>query len=207
MAKTCSHVSSQLRDGLGELQRCYDELLAELTRSIGEAFGISGTRSDIRQRLADRAEAVGDWIADPGLKSFVLRATDLALDDLLWLESLVALLSQKPPSGWRDEDRAKFEVALVNTARLFRHVESLAFARPRRKAAKGEEEAIRIGLTTRTHPEFERVLYIPESEKAEVARLKTVVYAALNGAGLNGNGQVAAAALARVMEELLGEHG
>jgi hypothetical protein len=37
--------------------------------------------------------------------------------------------------------------------------------------------------------------------------LKTVVRAALNGAALNGNGQVAAAALARVMEELLGEHG
>jgi len=60
-------------------------------------------------------------------------------------------------------------------------------------------------ITTRTHPEFERVVYIPEGERAEVVRLKMVVRAALNGAGQNGNGQVAAAALARVMEELLAE--
>jgi len=192
-----------LRDGLGELHHCYDELLVELTRSIGEAFGVNGTRSEIRQRLADRAEAVSDWIADPALKSFSLRVADRTLDDLLWLESVVALLSQKPPSGWRDDDRAKFEVALVNTARLFKHVEGLAFAAPRQKVLQAEEDAVRIGITTRTHPEFERVIYIQESERAEVARLKAIVRAALANAGANGNGQVAAAALARLMQELL----
>ena len=74
-----------------------------------------------------------------------------------------------------------------------------------RQAAKGEEDAIRIGITTRTQPEFERVIYIPESERGEVARLKAVVHTALLGCGLNGNAQVAAAALARLMEELLGQ--
>ena len=98
-----------LRDGLGELQRCYDDLLVELTQSIGQAFGMSGTRSEIRHRLAERADAIIDWIADPTLKSFVLRVTNRNFDDLLWLESVVALLSQKPPSGWRDEDRASLK--------------------------------------------------------------------------------------------------
>jgi hypothetical protein len=79
-----------LRDGLGELHRCYDELLAELTLSIGEAFSIRGTRSQVRLRLAQRAEAIRDWVADPALKSFVLRVADQGLDDLLWLESAVA---------------------------------------------------------------------------------------------------------------------
>jgi hypothetical protein len=119
------------------------------------------------------------------------------------LESLVALLSHKPPSGWRDDDRAKFEVALVKTARLFMHVEGLAFAGPRQRVPKGEEDAIRIGITTRTHPEFERVIYVSDSERTEVARLKAVVHDSLVRAGMNGNGHVAAAALARLMQELL----
>ena len=56
--------------------------------------------------FAERAVAVKDWVADPVLKSFIGRAADQGLDDLLWLESVVALLAQKPPSGCRDDDRA-----------------------------------------------------------------------------------------------------
>lgn len=194
-----------MRDGLGELHRCYDELLVDLTRSIGQAFGIDGARNEIRLRLAERAEAIKEWVADPALKSFILRVADQSLDDLLWLESAVALLTQKPPSGWRDDDRARFEVALTNMARLFSHVERLAFATGRQRAPRGEEDAIRIGITTRTHPEVERVLYIGGSERAEVARLTTVVRSALGDVGLNGNRQVAAAALARLMQELLAD--
>ena len=159
-----SRFIAALRDGLGELHRCYDELLVDLTRSIGQAFGIDGTRSQVRLRLAERAEAIKDWVADPALKSFILRVADQSLDDLLWLESVVALLTQKPPSGWRDDDRAKFEVALTNMARLFSHVERLAFATARRQAPQGEEDAIRIGITTRTQPELERVIYIPATK-------------------------------------------
>jgi hypothetical protein len=115
------------------------------------------------------------------------------------------LLTQKPPSGWRNDDRAKFEVTLTNMARLFSHVERLAFATSRGKAPQDEEDAIRIGITTRTQPELERVIYIPGNERAEVARLKAVVRAALGDAGMNGSGHAAAAALAGLMQELLAD--
>jgi hypothetical protein len=91
-------------------------------------------------------------------------------------------------------------------ARLFAHVERLAFATAREKVPNSEEDSIRIGITTRTQPELERVICIAGSERAEVARLKTAVHAALVDAGMNGNGHVAAAALARLIEELLGPH-
>ncbi len=194
-----------MRDGLNELQHCYDELLVDLTQSIAQAFGIDGTCGQVRRRLAERAEGIRDWVADPALKSFALRAADQGLDDLLWLESVVALLTQKPPSGWRDDDRAKFEVALTNMARLFAHVERLAFPTAREKAPHGDDDSLRIGITTRTQPELERVICIAGSERAEVARLKTAVHAAVLDAGMNGNGHVAAAALARLMQELLAQ--
>ena len=141
----------------------------------------------------------------PALKSFILRVVDHNFDDLLWLESVVALLTQKPPSGWRDDDRAKFEIALTNMARLFAHIERLAFSKSPAQAQQGDEDAIRIGITTRTHPEIEHVIHIPGRDREEVSRLQTLVRSALGTAGMNGNGQVAAAALARVMQELLGQ--
>jgi hypothetical protein len=58
---------STLRGALGELHRCYDELLRDLTRSIGQAFGIEGTRSEIRERLRARGQVLKDWVADPAL--------------------------------------------------------------------------------------------------------------------------------------------
>lgn len=198
-----SQFIAALRNGLGELHHCYDELLVELTRSIGQAFGIDGTRSQIRLRLAERAQAIRSWVADPALKAFLLRVADPHLDDLLWLESVIALLSQKPPSGWRDDDRAKFEVALVNIARLFGHVERLAFSKPLDEPPKDDEDAIRIGITTRTDPEVERVIHIPGAQKDEVTRLQAIVRRALAKANVNGNGQVVAAALARLMQEVL----
>ena len=200
-----SRFVTALRDGLSELHHCYDKLLVDLTRSIGQAFGIEGTRRQVRIRLAERAAAIRAWVADPALKSFIVRVADQGLDDLLWLESVVALLAQKPPSGWRDDDRAKFEVALTNIARLFGHIEGLAFSKPLADAQQGEEDAIRIGITTRTQPEIEHVIRIPGREREEVSRLQAIVQSALVKAGVNGNGRVAAAALARVMQELLGK--
>lgn len=84
----------------------------------------------------------------------------------------------------------------MNTARLFGHIEGLAFVGPDERAPRGEEDAIRIGITTRTHPELERVIHIPCNQREEVARLKAAVRTALvrEGANVNGNGQVAAAA-------------
>jgi len=200
-----AHFIAALRDGLSELHHCYDELLVQLTQSIGQAFGIDGTRSQIRSRLAERAEAIQSWVADPALKSFAIRVTDRNFDDLLWLESVVALLTHKPPSGWRDDDRAKFQVALANMARLFAHVERLAFSEFLSPIPNGDNDSIRIGITTRTNPELERVIHIPNGDREEVTRLQAVVRSALANAGVNGNGHVAAAALARLMQELLAQ--
>ena len=54
-----SQYITTLRGALGELHRCYDELLADLTKSIGKAFQIEGDRSEIRQRIADRTRRSG----------------------------------------------------------------------------------------------------------------------------------------------------
>jgi hypothetical protein len=90
-------------------------------------------------------------------------------------------------------------------ARLFAHIERLAFSQPHLQVQKGDEDSIRIGITTRTRPELERVIHFSGRDREEVARLQTVVRSALANAGVNGNGQVAAVALAQLMQELLAQ--
>jgi hypothetical protein len=194
-----------LRDGLGELQRCYDGLLGDLSRAFGLAFGINSTLAQLRSELARRAEGIRQWAADPTLKSFVGRAADTMLDDTAWEESLAALLAQKPPAVWKDDDRAKFEIGLSKTARLFAHVESLAFADSKGSGSRADsdEEALRIGVTTRDAPEVEKVVRISAANRSRVDRLEQVVRTALADAGVNGEVELALAVLARLTRELL----
>jgi hypothetical protein len=125
-----------LRSGLGELQRCYDELLGELGAGIGSAFGMNGSVRDTRAALARRAADLASWVADANLKSFALRVADTRLDDTAWIESISALLTYKPPAAWRDDTRAKFEFELTKTAKLFSNVEALGFLRPFRNKTR-----------------------------------------------------------------------
>ena len=54
-----------VRGGLGELQRCYDELLGELGAGIGSAFGMNGSVRDTRSALARRAADLASWVVKP----------------------------------------------------------------------------------------------------------------------------------------------
>ena len=62
-----------------------------------------------------------------------------------------------------------------------------------------------MGITTRTRPEIEHIIRISARDREEVSKLQSLVRSTLADAGVNGNGQVAAAALAGVMQELLAE--
>ncbi len=139
-----------LKNGLGELQRCYDELLGQLGAGIGSAFGMNGSVRDTRAALARRSADLASWVADPNLKSFALRLADSRLDDTAWIESIAALLGHKPPAAWRDDTRAKFEFELAKTAKLFSNVEALGFPSAVLETNEDSEpvESLRIGITT-----------------------------------------------------------
>ncbi len=73
-----------LRNGLAELQGCYDGLLATLASALGNALGSGTTLTETRCRLAERAAALDSWTVDPKVRSFLVRAADRELDDTAW---------------------------------------------------------------------------------------------------------------------------
>jgi hypothetical protein len=114
-----------LHASLGELQRAYDELLSNLERLLFAAF--VSTKEGQRAVLQFRAKQVLDHAVDPRLKAFAHHLCDEELEDVLWIEAIATLIVGRPPKGWNDLDRAKYEVMLTDLVRTFRHVEALVF--------------------------------------------------------------------------------
>ncbi|HEV2293566.1 MAG TPA: hypothetical protein VGR35_06900 [Tepidisphaeraceae bacterium] len=192
---------SEMKRALGELQRHYEMLLADLVRSLGAAFAIEGAGPMIRERLTARAGALREWVADPTLRNFVTRVADSSADERGWIESIASLLCERPPALWRDSDRAKFEVAVRRTSRLLQHLEVLAFGSDAK--VNGQSESVRIGVTTRDGGDLERVVHVGADDRARLHEVSNRLRSALEAAGLNGHKEIALAALARVVKDFL----
>jgi hypothetical protein len=193
---------SELRLGITELRRCYDDLISELTLALGSAFRIPGNCRDIRNDLTERVDVIKDWGVDPVLKSFFSRVLDRDSTDNSWVEGVAALITERPPTAWRDADRAKFEVALSRVSRLFLHLEALTFSKT--ATTPGDGDPIRIGITRRTDPEQERVVHMSPTSAIEVRRIEKLIESALELGDTVSNRDIALAALARVVEKLIG---
>jgi len=162
--ETVEKFSKRLSESLSELKRAYPELLNELEATLANAFSLP--ESDGRRELATRARNASEFAASARLKGFILRVCDEKSDRQQWLESIAALLAGKPPAVWRDEDLARFEIGLAETARSFTNLESLVIAR-NRQSKKGEAdfELVRLSLTQINHDERARVLSIRPQDK------------------------------------------
>ncbi len=116
-----------LRSALVELQQAYPRLVSTIEQLTLTAFRLSPPLAQARPELSHRAKLVSGICVDPKVKGFITRVVDAVPDDATWLESLASLLAGKPSTMWGDDERARFEVNLSLTARLFHHFETLAF--------------------------------------------------------------------------------
>jgi hypothetical protein len=193
-----------LKSALEELRTAYERLLLDGVAALGQAFAIPGDATTVRESLVARSNGVEKWIADPKLKNFVARVLDANLAMDVWTESIAGLLTQRPPNVWRDEDKARFEIAATSLARSFRHVEALSFS----SDDEFGSNAIRIGITTTALPEIEHIVRIPEQARPKLAAMQRSIFTALGDEARNGEANIALAALIGVAQELInGSHG
>lgn len=195
----------RFRGALAELQRAYDDLLNELEGLLIAAFSLRGTGGDAHRELMDRAQPLLDLTVEPKLKSFIIRVTDDGLDRVGWIEAIATFLATKPPASWLDLDMARFEVGLAEVTRSFLHIELLSFElkKPGRSLSRSEHELMRLGVTTLTEPERQRVVIISHEERLLVERAENSVDLALEALGISDNTELRLAVLAKVSRKLL----
>jgi len=134
-------------------------LLTECQKHLYEAFGVRSQEANLREDLRVRASYLVGQCIEPILKQFVMTAVDGELSDKDWLESLVRIVTDKHPKGWKDEDLSRFEVVLSDLVRRFHNLEALRSEI--RRQGKGFD-ALRITVTETNNQQVYEVGWIDE---------------------------------------------
>ncbi|MCI0364958.1 MAG: hypothetical protein L0219_13855 [Phycisphaerales bacterium] len=192
-----------LRGAISDLQSAYERLLAGLHASLADVFGCTGDLRKMREALSNRFRLIEEVALDPELRTLVSRTVDSTSDDRQWLESIAALLATKPPPNWRDEDRARFDVALGQRARRLKSLEALVADRNRTGAGPLNFESIRLGVAGTGLADRDTVVHIPAAEMQEADSLAQFILGHLHKHAPNGHRAIALAAIAKAAHGLL----
>lgn len=189
---------------LAELQRAYDDLLADLQSILFKAHNLAGESA--RELLASRARNISEHCVDPRLKAFVFNLQDDQPEAGLWIETVATMIVGKEPRSWGDLDRARYEVALADLVRNFRHIESLVFEGAKR-LVNGFDPAqiVRIGVSDRYSKEVEAVAFVEKKDQGRFAEAILKVRSSLDELEISDNPELALAALATVAKDFLSE--
>lgn len=178
VAEVLSFVEA-LQEALRELGGAYDGLLERIQDLFAQCFRIRSSTADERRfEFAERAHHLLNHATDVRLRAFLVRATDEILDTQSWYESLAALLTQRKPSQWRDEDVAAFFANLREMSRSFSTLEVIAFdvqeevRQPGNTAGRLEfTKRVRLSVTVQHETEHEHVISVHPEDAALVEQV------------------------------------
>ena len=191
-----------LRGALSELNRAYDELLSFIEGLLVSAFSLQSNANSPHVELINRARPLLNWAIDTKLKGFLIRVCDEGLDFKEWVEAIGTYIVTKPPASWNDSDKALFEINLSELARKFHHFEAVSFERQQRSEVSADKagEVIRVGVTTLSSSEQERVVTVPPAVEAQADKIERAIVQVLE---LEENTEIRLAILARLSQKLI----
>lgn len=160
------NLRNKLVQALREIHTAYEKLLSDCQSLLYEAFGIRSSETQLREDLRLRAKLLVGQCVERNLRSFVQAAIDEDKSDSEWLEALVMVIGDKPPTSWTDEEVTAFEIKLSDIARRFKNLEALQ----KDVAAKDDRrfEARRITVTRPDGQETHQMLWLDNSKDIEI---------------------------------------
>ena len=204
-SKTVDAFFNTLRGTLSELNRAYDDLLSFIEEMLVSAFSLQSKDDSPHTELIKRAQPLLNWTIDTKLKVFLIRVCDEGLDFKEWLEAIGTYIANKPPAAWTDLDKAHFEMNLSELARKFHRFEVLSFERQQQpeKPADSAGEVIRVGITTLSSQEQERVVTVPPTAEEQIDNIERGIEQVFESAGVDGDTNLRLAILARLSQKLM----
>jgi len=158
----------KLVQALSSLQTSYDDMLGHCERLLRKAFAIRIDSSEFRGNLRYRAMNLLSQVVEPRLKSLIIVCSDIESDHKSWLESILLIISNKPPNSWTDEDVIIYETKLSDIARRFMNLEAL-----QKEIAIPSEgiDARRITVTYPDGDEIHQMLWIDRDNQSNIDRI------------------------------------
>ena len=206
-SKTVHEFFNTLRSSLSELNRAYDNLLSFIEQMLVSAFSLQSNGDSPHIELINRARPLRNWAIETKLKGFLIRICDEGLDFKEWVEAIGTYIANKPPASWNDSDKAHFEMDLSELARKFHHFEAVSFERQKQSetSAASAGEVIRVGITTFSEAERERVITVPPTAEAQIDNIERGIEQVFESAGVDGNVDLRLAILARLSQRLMAQ--
>jgi hypothetical protein len=192
------------RAALIELQRAYDDLVADIRNLTLRAFNVSSEQG--RALVQRRAAAVVEKCVEPRLRAFAHHLSEGETPDTQWAEAIGTMLVGKVPKNWIDTDRARFEISLSEMARSFRHIEAIVFERSKR-GKDGDDPArlLRVSVTDEFSAEREVVVSVEKRDRDALASGIVRVRETLSDLGLERQRDLALAILGTVAQDYIAE--
>ena len=204
-SKTVHQFLNTLRGSLSELNRAYDDLLSFIEGLLVPAFSLQSDSDSLHTELINRARPLLNWTIDTKLNGFLIRICDEGLDFKEWVEAIGTYIVTKPPASWADSDKAHFEMDLSELARKFHHFEALSFERQEqsKKSVDSGGEVIRVGITTLSAPEQERVVTMPPTAEVQIDNIESGIEEVFERFNVEGDANFRLAILARLSQKLM----
>ncbi len=204
-SKTVDAFFNSLRSSLSELNRAYDNLLSFIEEMLVSAFSLQSNGDSPHIELINRARPLLESAIETKLKGFLIRICDEELDFKEWVEAIGTYIANKPPASWNDSDKVHFEMNLSELARKFHHFRAVSFERQRQseKTTDNAGEVIRVGITTFSEAERERVITVPPTAEAQIDNIERGFEEVFKEFGVDGDANLRLAILARLSQRLM----
>ena len=204
-SKTVDAFFNSLRGALSELNRAYDDLLSFIEEMLVSAFSLQSKDDSPHTELIKRAQPLLNWTIDTKLKVFLIRICDEGLNFKEWVEAIGTYIANKPPASWNDSDKAHFEMNLSELARKFHRFEVLSFERQQQpeRPADSAGEVIRVGITTLSSSEQERVVTVPPTTEEQIDDIEQGIEKVFESFDVDGDPNLRLAILARLSQRLM----
>ena len=166
---------------LRELKQAYPALLAQWQEILAATL-VDDSPADIvalRLALMDRYQGLDRYTPEQSvLGAFIRRIAEMEFArDTAWLESVLTLLGNVPPSKWRDSSRLRAELRLQELAAQLRELEQMRYAMPEQTASP---DAVLLKVVDTQRGELSRVLRISATQRQVAMDKATAISATLD---------------------------
>lgn len=177
--ETLREISEQVREGLGELQRAYPNMLHRLRETLLAELQVPNASPPLLAELRARADNIHRISGDHRLEAFVVRLAQFRGTDGD-MESVASMAINKPARDWVDADIDRVTIELADMSQQFVRAEVFAHVKGRRN--KRHAMAVVVGMGGRAKPVHDE-FNVTDRERGQVDSLIEQLDNALKDSG------------------------